>query len=337
MPFRKEFSLYKLYIAHLMKLYFIKGLFLVFAFGFSSVAFGQSKVSEAERKDLEFQDCFFEALKQRAILNYSKAVDNLEKCSQLKDENVAVLFEFSKNYLLMERYFEATIFIDKSIRMEPDNVDLLRHKVNVFSAQQEFEKAVALQKKVVELKPIYRTELAQIYIQNENYDLAEEELKGAINDGDASVHTGYYLNFLERRKKQLEGESKPVEVLGSDATALRSEFQKSNDFNVLKQLLEQDLIYSDYDNLLNDSQEGLDLFPAQPLMYAMNAMALNGMGKYNDALVVLSIGEDFIVENSKIQLDFYTAYLEAYRGLNDGEMVGNYELKIEKLRKELND
>lgn len=337
MPFLKEFSLYKLYIAHPMKLQLVKVWFLIFTFGFSGVIFGQSEVSEAERMDLEFQDYFFEALKQKAILNYSKAVENLEKCAQLKEENTAVFFELSKNYLLMERYFEAGVFIERALSLKPDNVDLLRHKVKIYTAQREFDKAIVLQKTVVGINPMYRTELAQIFIQNESYDLAEAELKGALNDGHASVQTGYYLNFLERRKKQMEAERKPAADLSSDLAALRVEFQNSNDFTVLKKLLEQDLIGLDYENLLNDSQEGMDVFPAQPLMYVMNAVALNGIGKYNDALVVLSIGEDFIVENSKMQLDFYEAYVVAYRGLNNYEEVANYELKIEKLRREFNE
>ena len=337
MPFLKEFSLYKLYIAHPMKLRFLKVLFVFFAVVNSSVIFAQSEVSEAEKKDLQFQDYFFEALKQKAILNYSKAVENLEKCAQIKEENVAVMFELSKNYLLMERYFEAEIFIDRCIRIESNNVDLLRHKVKIHTAQQEFDKAIALQKKVIEIKPIYRTELAQLYIQNEAYDLAEAELSGAINDGQASVQTAYYLNFLERRKESLNTVKVEVSEMAGDEESLRAEFQNSNDFSVLKKLLEQDLMDTDYQNLLNDSQEGMDLFPAQPLVYAMNAKALNGLGKYNDALVVLSIGEDFIVENSKMQLDFYEAYLTAHRGLNNAEEVANYELKIEKLRKEIDE
>lgn len=320
-----------------MKLQLFKILFLVCAFGFSNAVFGQSEVSEKEKKELQFQDYFFEALKQKAILNYSKAIENLEKCSQLKEENAAVLFELSKNYLLLERYFEAEIFIDKSLRIEPENIDLLRHKVKVLTAQQEFEKAITIQKSIVQLNSIHRTELAKIYIQNENYDLAESELNEAVKDGDGTIQTGYYLNFLERRKLQQEEKQETVVRRTSDVNALRAEFQKSKDFSVLKQLLEQNLSTSDYNNLLIDSQEGMDLFPEQPLMYVMNAIALNGLEKYSDALVVLSIGEDFIIGNSQLKLQFFEAYLNAYKGLNNTAEVDKYELKIEKLRKELHE
>lgn len=337
MQFQREFSLDKLYIAPHMKLRFIKVFIVFLIFGFSNEITAQSDALEAEKNDLLFQDYFFEALKQKAILNYSKAVENLEKSAQIKKENVAVMFELSKNYLLMERYFEAGIFIDRCLKKEPQNIDLLRHKVRIFTAQRMFDKAIALQKKIAALQPMYRTELAHIYIQNEAYDLAETELNAIVEDGQSTVKTVYYLNFLARRKQNSEVATTSVAEVNSDAASLRAEFQKSNDYNTLKRLLQQDERQNDFESLLNDSQEGMDLFPAQPYVYQMNARALNGLGKYNDALVVLSIGEDFIVENSEMQLQFYEAYLVAYKGLNDSDEVASYELKIKKLRGELNE
>lgn len=338
MRFLREFSLYKLYIAHPMKLQIIKIVLVLIVFGIPEISVAQSDEMEKEQNELSFQDYFFEALKQKAILNYSKAVENLEKCAQLKEENVAVMFELSKNYLLMERYFEAEIFIDRCLHKEPSNVDLLRHKVQVYVAQQEFEKAIEFQKKVVEIKPLYRTDLAHIYIQNEMYEAAEAELKEIVESGIASVQTQSYINFLERRKELQNAVEEPVtKTIGTDVNSLRSEFNATQDFGVLRQLLDSDLKSEDYEALLSDSQSGLDLYPAQPLLYVMNATALNALGKYNDALVVLSIGEDFVVENPELNLKFYEAYLSAYSAMNNTQEISKYEQLVEKLRKELNE
>ncbi len=50
-----------------------------------------------EQQQINFQTFFFEALQQKAIENYDKAVYALEACNNIEKNNVAVLFELSKN------------------------------------------------------------------------------------------------------------------------------------------------------------------------------------------------------------------------------------------------
>ena len=49
-----------------------------------------------EQQDINFQTFFFEALQQKAIGNYDKAIFALDACYDLDNKNVAVLFELSK-------------------------------------------------------------------------------------------------------------------------------------------------------------------------------------------------------------------------------------------------
>ena len=76
---------------------------------------GKKDVSN-EEKNLEFQTHFFEALKQKAISNYSKAIESLEQCYLIDSTSLAVEFELSKNYLALKNYFEAEIFINNPFR-----------------------------------------------------------------------------------------------------------------------------------------------------------------------------------------------------------------------------
>ena len=97
------------------------GIVLISIFSYAQ----QPTVNINEEKNLQFQTHFFEALKQTAIKNYGKAIEQLEKCNQLDSNSVAVDFEFSKNYLLLKKYFEADIFIEKALEIEPQNMHLL--------------------------------------------------------------------------------------------------------------------------------------------------------------------------------------------------------------------
>ncbi len=105
------------------------------------------KINIEEENKLKFQTYFFEALKQKAIKNYSKAIESLEKSYEIDSLSLAVAFEFSKNYLLLNKYFEAGIFINKALEIDPENMYLLRHKVVIFKSQQNFHDAIEIQKK----------------------------------------------------------------------------------------------------------------------------------------------------------------------------------------------
>ncbi len=54
-----------------------------------------------------------------------------------------------------------------------------------------------------------------------------------------------------------------------------------------------------------DSKEALELFPAQPYLYKMNGFASNKLGKYNEAIDVLTLGIDFVIDNTILEADFY--------------------------------
>ena len=54
-----------------------------------------------EQQNINFQTFFFEALQQKAIGNFDKAIYALEACNNIDKDNVAVLFELSKNYSLL--------------------------------------------------------------------------------------------------------------------------------------------------------------------------------------------------------------------------------------------
>ena len=54
-----------------------------------------------------FQDLFYEAIQQRSIENYDKAILALEKGKVIQPDNAVVYFELGKNYLAQKKYNEA--------------------------------------------------------------------------------------------------------------------------------------------------------------------------------------------------------------------------------------
>jgi len=66
-----------------------------------------SKVKETtEENYIKFQEFFFKSLSEKSIKNYQIAIQNLEECNAIFPNNKTVLFELSKNYLLLNKIRE---------------------------------------------------------------------------------------------------------------------------------------------------------------------------------------------------------------------------------------
>lgn len=328
-----------------MKRHFLYRLLLLGIFGISTVSYTQEKSlqeiitgtkdTRKEDRNLKFQESFFEALKQKAILNYGKAIESLEQCYQLDSTSLAVEFEFSKNYLALKNYFEAEIFIDKALEQEPENEYLLAHKGLIYKSQRNFLDAIKIQKQLIEINPKYTESLIALYIYNQEYDSAKQLIVEVEDNALSTTKIIGYKRYLQSREQQQLNNSKKAENLtskNSSLTELKKQYESSNDYKVLQQILNIEAEQSLFDLLYEDSKRGLELFPSQPFLYFNNGLALNKLAKYNEAIGVLTLGIDFVIDNNDLEANFYEQLSISYQGLNNKSEALKYKQKAEKLR-----
>lgn len=299
----------------------------------SSFSIAQN-VNIEEENDLKFQTYFFEALKQKAIKNYSKAIENLEKCHELDSTNVAVQFELSKNNLLLSNYYEAEIFIDKALENQKDDIYLLQHKMTVFKNQRRFKEAIEIQKKVIKLRPKEADKLVLLHIQNREFDKAEKLIVQIERDALSTQRIKVFKRYLANRKilkKPIEGAIKLKN--NADLAILKKEFENSKDYKTLLKIITHEVKNNLYELVYSDSKIGLELFPAQPLLYKINGLALNRIGKYNEAIDVLTLGIDFVIDSNEMMAGFYDELSKSYKGLNKDDLALKFKQKANNLRK----
>jgi tetratricopeptide (TPR) repeat protein len=317
-----------------MRYGFLHKIFLIGIVLISSLTFAQ-KNNSVEENNLKFQTYFFEALKQKAIKNYSKAIINLEKCYEIDSTNFAVYFELSKNYFLLKNHNEAHIFIDKALEKEPDNIFLLKHKITIYNTQRNLKNAIELQKKLIQIEPHYSDELVLLYIQNKNFDKAEKLIDKIEKNGLRTTRIKGFKKYLENRKTDsIKVNSKQTPVKNRNIETLKKLYAEKKNFNVLKELLIMELSNDLFEFVYSDSKEGLEIFPAQPFLYKMNGIALNKLGKYNEAISVLTIGIDFVIDNNMMEADFYDQLSISHEGLNNKSEALKCKQKANQLRQE---
>jgi tetratricopeptide (TPR) repeat protein len=120
----------------------------------------------------EFQDAFYDALREKGIENYDRAITALEKCAALQPDNAAVQNEFGKNYLALKQYDKAYAAFEKASKLDPKNRWYVAGMYDVLYATKEYEKAIPVVRQLITFKPEYKEDLVSLYMNTQQFDKA---------------------------------------------------------------------------------------------------------------------------------------------------------------------
>lgn len=307
----------------------LSSLFSLFSFLINAQDSIPAKVSSEEKINLDFQEVFFKALSEKAINNYQNAINNLEKANELIPNNKAVLFELSKNYLLLNKTFEALEYGKNALQKDPENIWLLEHLVKVNKHDSNFNDAITLQKKIIKNHPKKKRDLVYLFLQNNNISDAKKTLLELKEERLLDARLGRILEKFNNRKKSVT----PKKITATKNIDLVDAYKKNKSFKNLKDLLEK-LDLEKSSELEIFSQQGIELFPAQPYVYLMNGKANNLKKDYNKALESLQNGIDFVIDDKKMELNFYLEIANANNGLGNIKEANKYTKKALKLSKQ---
>ena len=87
-----------------------------------------------------------------------------------------------------------------------------------------------------------------------------------------------------------------------------------------------------FEQVLQQSAEALLKYPSQPLIYLINGVALGSLNKPNEAIDVLEEGLDYIIDDSKMEIDFYIQLASAYKAINNLDKAKSFTDKIKLLQ-----
>lgn len=110
-----------------------------------------------------FQVSFFEALKQKGIENYDRAISALDKCILLEPEKAILYFERGKNNVFLKNYDRAIEDFKKSLEINPNDKDVLIVLYDVYYTQRDYTAAEKIVKELMDFDIQYKEDLARIY------------------------------------------------------------------------------------------------------------------------------------------------------------------------------
>lgn len=303
-------------------------LFYLFFILFSLKTVSQDSIPEqkdlTEEAELKFQQYFFKALSQKSIGNYSKAIENLEDCNQILQENTAVFFEFSKNYLALNKTLLAKEYINRALVKKPDNIWMLKHLVEIYVKERNYSKAIDVQQKVIAQNPKEKEYLVRLFLYNREYKKAVDLMNALEKDKALSTSLKMLKQSLEARKNIGVKTESP-----NDVSTLKKSFDNEKSYKTLEKILK--LSNDNINDLLKYSKLGIELYPSQSFVYLINGKALNMQKEYKNALLILQNGIDFVIEDN-MEIDFYKEIAKAYNGLGNIDQENKYIKKAKQLK-----
>ena len=175
-----------------------------------------------------FEDLFYDAIQQRSIENYDKAITALEKAVVIQPENPVIYFELGKNYLAQKKYPEAYTNFEKVSKIDPKNRWAWVGMYDVCYETKDYNKAIPIVEKLVTFKEDYKEDLTSLYMNTQQFDKAltlinelnqkfgksdKRELYKADILKDAKYQSSEKFNLLDQIKKFPKEESNYIALI----------------------------------------------------------------------------------------------------------------------------
>ncbi|WGD35730.1 tetratricopeptide repeat protein [Olleya sp. YS] len=409
-----------------------------------------------------YQEHFFEALKQKGIENYQRAIENLLKCIELDDSDAILYFELGKNYNKLKNFGAAEEALKEAVSKIPDNEWFLDELYSTYIQQKEYKKAIKTVKQLVKYHPDYKEDLANIYMQTGDFkealkildelddelgiskerDILRNRIYNAtgrkkdqienleervdknpesedtylrliyrysengdvkksfetakklleVNPKSELVHLALYKFYLDEgsndkaiqsmkialQSSEINPESK-IKVLADfvkfvsknqqyetdlvEVTAMLTKIESSGktlvelaqyyllkgekqkalnfyeealqkeeeNFGILRNIILLHIDLQQFEEAERKSDQGLEVFPSQPVLYLANGVALNYLNRPKEAIDSLEMGLDYIIEDTKMEIDFYKQLAKAYTATNNFSKAKTFSDKAKKL------
>ncbi len=228
--------------------------FLLFSFG--NQLFAQENPDAIALVDDQLENNFYEAVKQRGIENYDKAIVSIQKCIEKEPKNAAFQYELGKNYLSLKNYVDAESAFKKAIELDNKQRWYWNGLYDVYYQTKDFQKSIPIVEKLIEFDPNMKEDLVSLFMNTNQHGKALQLLKDMESKSKLTSTMEFYKFKIQEsnayskpQKEQLEEAIKKnpkVEQNYIDLIVLYTSFnQEDKAFEVAK-LLEKEIPNSDW-------------------------------------------------------------------------------------------
>ncbi|MGJ8665400.1 MAG: tetratricopeptide repeat protein [Patiriisocius sp.] len=244
--------------------------------------------------------------------------------------------------------------VDKNPKNERDYLNLIYLYSDEENTEKAFETAKELQKNIPKSELVHLA-LYKFYLDESNAEEALKSMKVVFKSEEIDKESQYkvlgdFLTFVDDNpqyetkleetvslfSKQNNGQV--FEKLGDyyvtkeNKEAALKFYEKgikldADNFSLLKNTLLLQIDFGNFEASKKLSETGLEVFPAQPLVYLLHGVSLNNLNDFDGALETLDAGIDFLFDDPKMEKDFYEQLSIAHTGKGDTKKASEFANK----------
>lgn len=173
----------------------------------TTISFAQVNPEEADLAVNELENHFYEALKQKSIENYDKAISALEKCLEKDPKNAEVYYQLGTNFLAQKKYLDAEQNFQKAIDITPNQRWYWNGLYDVYYQTKMYEKAIPIVEKLVAFDVNMKEDLASLYMNTNQF----EKAKKVIDDIENTTNLSKTMELYKMQIQAMQIQSKPKE------------------------------------------------------------------------------------------------------------------------------
>lgn len=268
-----------------------------------------------------FQEHFFDALREKAIENYEKAVEALLECKQLEPDNDVVDYELGRNYLALKQYAKAEDHLLAAVEKNPE-IWYLDTLFGLYEERNDTDKAIAVGQRLVEANGKYKENLVRIYMNTRKYERALSLIEELDKARGKSAEREKQKVWIETRLR-LEHEPETPEITEEDT-------EPENELEGIYRKIEGYKKLFNHREVLEIAENALEMYPSQPGLYYNKAHALNRLKAHKEAIAVLQTALDYLIDDVELQNNIYREFVIAYNSLGNNKKADEYAGKIKK-------
>lgn len=279
-----------------------------------------------------------------------RAIDAYNEMERVVGYNEQIALARQQLYREMGDNKKAYSEIQKLIEAFPDIPEYHGILADMYKEDGKMDEALEHYHKVLDMNPsngFVHFSLASFYLQNNEIEKGYDHARKGFSNAEVAIETKIQLYLMllnapdeikmddsdfeelinliikahpdDARSYSIMADYLVQQERGSEAREfmLRALDISSDNYRLWEQLLMIDNQLLDFESMAKHSQKALLLFPSQPLLYVLNAVANLQLKDYPKVLKTLENGQLYVTDNKQMESQFEMYRAEAYYNLNE--------------------
>ena len=206
----------------------MKKLLLLLSILTFTTSFSQDKSDE--KKKLEFEENFFDAMSYRIKGDFEKSNELFQNCLNIQPKNDVVLFKIAQNYYDSKKYDEAETYINQAIKINDKNKWYKKYVIDIEidkgTDAKEVRKLIADFSKVANnpyiISNLYRKLYRRDYKPKVTYNTKKTKNSSNSNKFEMLLNQHKYKELIKLTEKKLEDNPDDAKLYLWTATAYKN-------------------------------------------------------------------------------------------------------------------